>query len=129
MTSQAQGPIVAGSAVVLVGDSLKHALDAVLVAARTRDRNGLPRSATQLALAQALAEAMSANRHSDVREPEELEHYPQVEPTVPIEEASKQLNLSTRQTIRLAPKLGGKKISGRWFLDQAAIDEHKEGQK
>jgi hypothetical protein len=30
---------------------------------------------------------------------------------------------------RLAPKLGGKKIAGRWLLDQDAIDEHRKGQK
>jgi hypothetical protein len=127
MTAQSHGPIVAGAAVVLTGEWVDAALQAVLIAARSRARNGLRNSATHLALAQAFTAALSANGHTDVPEPEELQHYPQAEPTVTIEAAAQQLDLSPRQIRRLAPKLGGKKIGGIWFLDQEAINEHKGG--
>jgi len=130
MTAQSPDPIVAGAVVILTGESLRAALQAVLIAARVRTRNGLPNSAAHLALAKALGAAMSANGHSDVREPEELQHYPQQEPpTVTVAEAARQLGLSERQTRRRAPQLGGKRIGGVWLLDQDAIAEHKEGQK
>jgi hypothetical protein len=129
VTSQPDGPIVAGAAVVLTGESLRAALQAVLIAKRTRKLNGHPDSTADLELAQALIAATSANGHSDVREPEELKDYPQREPpTVPIAEAARQLGLSERQARRLAPKLGGRKIGGQWFLDQNACDEHRRGQ-
>ena len=115
MTAQQHGPIVAGTAVILTGESLEAALQAVLIAARARTRNGLPNSATHLALAKALTAAMSANGHSGrprtrtscniIRKQEP--------PTVTVAEAARQLGLSERQTRRLAPKLGGKKIGGR----------------
>jgi len=130
MTAQPHGPFVAGTAVILTGESLKAAFQAVLIAARARNRNGLPNSAAHLALAKALTTAMSASGHSDVREPEEMQHYPQHErPTVPIADAARQCRVSTRHARRLAPKLGGKKIGGQWFLDQDAINEHKEGMR
>ena len=72
---------------------------------------------------------MSANGHTDVREPEEMQDYPCEQPTVTVAEAAEQLGLSERQTRRRAPQLGGRRIGGVWLLDQTAIDEHKEGQK
>ena len=129
MTAQLHGPIVAGTAVILTGESVEAALQAVLIAVRARTRNGLSNSATHLALAKALTTAMAANGHSDVGEPAELHHYPQAVPTVTVAEAAKQLGLCERQVCRLASKLGGRKIGGRWLLEQEAIDEHKEGQK
>jgi hypothetical protein len=129
VNAPAQGPIVAGSAVILTGESVEAALQAVLIAARARTRNGLPNSAAHLELAKAFTTAMSAARQCDVAEPEPLQHYPQQQPTVTIRDAAQQLNLSYRQTQRLAPKLAGKLIAGRWLLDQDAIDEHKKGQK
>ena len=130
MTSQPQAPLVAGAAVVLTGEWLEAALQAVLIAARARARNGLPNSASHLALAQALNAAMSARGHADVRVTEDWEdHLEQEPPTVTVAEAARQLGLSERQTRRRAPQLGGKRIGGVWLLDQDAIAEHKEGQK
>ena len=129
MTAQPNGPIVAGGAVVLTGEWLEAALQAVLIAKRGRTLNGLPNSATHLELAKAFTTAMSAARQCDVAAPEPLQHYPQQQPTVTIRDAAQQLNLSHRQTQRLAPKLAGKLIAGRWLLDQDAINEHKKGQK
>lgn len=129
VTTQSQGPLVAGTAVILTGEWVDAALQAVLIAARSRDRNGLRNSDAHLALAKALAAAMSANGHLAVHKPEVAQHYPQLVPTVTIEAAAQQLNLSPRQIRRLAPKLGGKKIGGRWLLDEEAIDEHRKGLK
>jgi hypothetical protein len=123
------GLVVAGTAVILTGDWLQTTLQAVLIAARSRKLNGLPVSAADAALAEALNHAMAAHGQTDVPEPEGLQHYPQTNPTVTIADAANQLKSSRRQTRRLAPKLGGKKIAGQWRLDQTAIDEHKEGQK
>ena len=128
MTAPEHGPFVAGTAVILTGESVEAALQAVLIAARARTRNGLPNSAVHLELAKAFTAAMSGSGQKDVREPLELQHYPQQEPpTVPIADAARQCRVSTRHARRLAPKLGGKKIGGQWFLDQDAINEHKEG--
>jgi hypothetical protein len=128
MTAPPHGPIVAGTAVILTGESLKHALDAVLIAARARTRNGLSNSGSHLALAQALNAAMSASGHAVVRVTEDWEdHLQQEPPTVTVAEAARQLGLSERQTRRRAPQLGGKRIGGVWLLDQDAIDEHKKG--
>jgi hypothetical protein len=120
-------PIVAGTAVILTGDWLHTTLQTVLIAARTRRHNGLPITSADTALAQALTAAVAANGHEDVPEPAVLQHYPQTQPTVTVEDGARQLNLSRRQTRRLAPKLGGKLIGGQWRLDQAAIDEHLRG--
>ena len=129
MTAQPNGPIIAGTAVVLTGEWLESALQAVLIAARARSRNGLPNSGSHLALAQALNAAMSARGHSDGRVTEDWEDHPQQEPpTVTVAEAARQLGLSERQTRRRAPQLGGKRIGGVWLLDQDAVNEHREGQ-
>jgi hypothetical protein len=122
------GLIVAGAAVIVTGHYLKTMQQALLIAARTRKLNGLPVSAADKTLAEALTCAMAAHGQTDVLEPEVLQHYPQTPPTVPLADAAKQLRLSRRHTRRLAPKLGGKKIAGvGWLLDQTAIDEHMEG--
>lgn len=124
--AQPQGPVVAGSAVVLADGWLGIARQAVLIADKTRRRNGLPSSRSYIALAEALTSAMSVHGHSDVRETEELQDHPQ-ELAVTIADAAEQLGLSERQTRRLAQRLGGKRIAGRWLLDQDAIDDHRNG--
>jgi hypothetical protein len=122
------GPVVAGGAVILSGEWLEAARQAVLIAARARRHNGLPSSATQTVLACALnTAAMSAGGQSDVRKTEILQAIPRQQPTVTINEAAQQLGLSDRQTRRLAPQLGGRKIGGHWLLDQDSITEHQRG--
>lgn len=123
------GLLVAGSVVILTGPMLQTALKSVLLAERTRKLNGLPASAAHRALAETLSQAMSAARQCDVAEPEPLKNYPQQQPTIPTEDAARMLGLSKRQTQRLAPKLGGKIIAGRWLLDEEAIREHAEGKE
>lgn len=48
---------------------------------------------------------------------------------VPLVEAAARLGLTDRQVRRLAPRLGGKKIGGRWLIDEQALVEQIEGRK
>ena len=121
------GLVVAGGAVVLTGDWLHTTRQAVLIAARTRRVNGLPASAAHNALTEALADAMAANGHAGVPELVDVQRFPAELPTVTVDDAAQQIGLSRRQTRRLAPRLGGKIIAGRWLLDQVAINEHIAG--
>lgn len=122
------GLIQVGGVVVLSGPMLRVALNIALISGRTRRINGLPLTQGHHQLVAALTAAMSASDQVDVREPVALQ--PSNErPTVTVGEAAKQLDLSTRQVRRLADRLGGQRISGRWWLDQLAIDEHVEGRK
>jgi hypothetical protein len=124
------GIVVAGGAVVLTGAWLKTARQAVLIADAARRHNGLPRSTAYIRLAEVLTAAMStsANGHSDVRGLEEIQNYPQASPTVTVADAAQQLQCTQRHIRRNATRLGGKKIAGRWLLDQDAIHEHRKGQ-
>ncbi|WP_213575412.1 hypothetical protein [Rhodococcus sp. USK13] len=109
-----------GGAVVLTGTAVSTTLRAILVQIRARKRNGLPDSGELSRIVDAL---VSADGHADVREtPSVATSY---EPSVPIEEAAKMLGLSTRQTRRLAPRLGGQQVAGRWLLDRQSILEHR----
>jgi hypothetical protein len=125
--SDPRGVVVAGSAVILHGPALRAALDCVLIAGRSRRLSGLPDSRAYLGLAEALLRA-SASGRSDVLKHVPAQYFP-VAPTVPIEEAADMLRLSRRQTRRIAPRLGGRIIAGRWLLDRTAIDEHLTGRR
>lgn len=121
-------PLVVGGVVVLHGDILPALLDALLIAARNRKLNGNPVSSTYGDIAQAIITAMSAVGRSDVRTSAPPQSYVDDPPTVTVAEAARRLGLSERQTRRLAPRLGGRIIAGRWLLDAIAIDEHEKGQ-
>ena len=88
----------------------------------------MPASETYRELATALAQVESAAGHSDIREALAVQHFP-VEPMVPLVEAAARLGLTDRQVRRLAPRLGGKKIGGRWLIDEQALVEQIEGRK
>lgn len=108
--------------VIVSGPALRAAADAILIAIRSRRLSGLPRSRVHDDLAAAFLDA-SATGHTDVPDiplPASL-------PTVPIVEAAQRMDRSPRQIRRLAKKLGGKKIAGRWYLDEHAITEHLGG--
>ncbi len=123
------GLLAVSGVVVLSGDALRAALDCAVIAIRTRQRNGQPTRSYQ-ALADQLAGAMSATGQSDGRQPGTCDAAPvQLSPDMPLAEAARELGLSERQTRRLARRLGGQKIGGRWLLDSAAVREHIEGSK
>jgi hypothetical protein len=119
------GLLAAGPVVIVTGPAARAALDCVAIATRTRRLNGLPNSRIYGALAEALRTAVAASGQSGVREA--VAAHPDVMPTIPVDEAATRLGLSHRQTRRLAPRLGGRKIGGRWFFDEQAITEHMEG--
>ncbi|WP_029108582.1 helix-turn-helix domain-containing protein [Mycobacterium sp. URHD0025] len=128
--NKSAGLVVAGSAVVLTGEWLEAARQAVLIAARTRHHNGLPVGTKLTALACALnTAAMSANGQTDVRKTKVLQSIPREQSTVTIDDAATRLGLSHRQVRRIAEQLGGRKVGGRWLLDQTAIDEHEKGER
>jgi hypothetical protein len=115
--------------VVLSPEWLRMALADALLAARTRQANGVRETTAHREFVQALHQALAQARQYDVAEIEPVQSYPQTVPTVTIEQAATMLELSKRQTQRLAPQLGGKIIAGRWLLDADAIAEHLEGRK
>lgn len=131
MTADESGLLRVGGVVVLSGPALRSALDAVLVAVRQRKLSGLPFSTTPYeSLACELAAAMAANGHADVRDCAISDPMPMDEqPTVPLAEAATHLDMSPRQARRLAPQLGGQKITGSWFVDETALRQHLEGRK
>lgn len=105
-------------AVILTGSALDAVAYAVAVAQRARHRNGLPPSR----MLDALAAAVTAPGHADA-----LEDGPGDADTVTSDQAAELLGVSARTARRLAPKLGGRLIGGRWLLDRQAVAEHIEG--
>jgi len=115
-----------GPSVLLSGDAARIVLESMLIAAQSRRSSGLPITAAHRAIAQELAAVVSPKRQCDVA-PEPITQHGVMQPTVTVEDAARRLGLSRRQTQRLAPKLGGRIIAGRWLLDEHAIEEHQEG--
>lgn len=116
--------VVVGPVVILSGPALRSVVGMCSIAARSRSVSGMPRSAITSAIAQACADALSASGQSDVRETQVTQHVQQQQRTMTITAAAQILRLSERQTRRLATRLGGKLIGGRWLLDEDAVREH-----
>jgi hypothetical protein len=72
---------------------------------------------------------MSDGGHSDVRSSAISDSVEVQPPTVPTDDVADRLRISPRQACRLAPKLGGRKINGRWFVDETALTQHIEGRQ
>lgn len=107
-------------AVLLAGADLAVARQAVKDAQRYRYLSGRPPSLAYDKFADALG--MSATGQTDTPESAvEDSGY------MSTEAAAEVLNCSTRQVRRLAPKLGGQRIGGRWLLDNSSVQEHREG--
>lgn len=108
---------LAPGVLLLTGGAVDALLYAVQVAQRARQRNNLPPS-------HALAELASAAGQTDARRVEPLEDEMEM---IATEEAARMLECSSRQARRLAPRLGGRRVGGRWLLDRRAVVEHIEG--
>ena len=119
--------LVVGAVVVLGPAWLELAVRDAALASRSRRHNGLHESAAHREYFEALAAALAAVGHTAIPETPEMPSYPQQLPTVPVTEAAERLGLSQRQCRRLAPRLGGKRVGGRWFLDDEALREHEGG--
>lgn len=122
-----EGLLVAGSAVILTGPAAERALQAVLIAIRARRSNGYAESPEYRLLAESLARARSATGHADFGDSVLGQHLRYEPPTVPLPEAARRIGVGLRQARRLAPRLGGTKVGGRWFVDGDALDEHLYG--
>lgn len=125
MTAES-GLIRVDGVVVLSGPALKAARDCALIAVKHRKMSGVPFQ-NYSALACELDAAMAAAGHSDVRSPAISKAVGVEQPTVPLDEAMTRLGIGDRQARRLAPSLGGRKIAGRWFVDETALREHIDG--
>lgn len=112
---------------VLPPQWLQMALGDAALASRTRRFNGLPETSEHRTYVEALGAALSAARHNDVVDREPVQAYPQTLPTLTVEQAAAMLGRSKRQTQRLAPRLGGRIVAGRWLLDEQAVRQHLEG--
>lgn len=128
MTAAESGLIRAGGIVVLSGPALRAARDCALIAVKHRKLSGVPYQ-TYEALACEFAAAVSAAGHSDVRSPAVSKAVAVTQPTVPLAEAAERLGISDRQARRLAPQLGGRRVAGRWLVDELALREHLGGQQ
>ena len=129
MTAAETGLTRVGGVVVLSGPALRSALQATLITIKNRNMSGLSTQPYE-ALACELNEAMAADGQSVVRPPAVSKAADVDEPPiVPIAEAAARLGISVRQARRLAPKLGGRKIAGSWFVDEPALRQHTEGKK
>lgn len=121
------GLLRAGGIVVLTGPALRTTLQATLIAVKQRKLSGLSIQTFE-AVACELAAAMAAAGHSDIDKTSISKAVP-MQPTMPLAEAAERLGISTRQARRIAPKLGGRKIAGRWFVDEIALRQHIEGRQ
>ncbi len=129
MTSPQHGLTRVGSVVVLSGDMLKHALQAVLVAAKRRKDNAAEASPAYAALAEALHAAMAANGHpakalnsalsADGREP-----VAQQPNWVSTREAARRLGCSERNARRIAERVGWK-VGRDWQVPADALPEEE----
>lgn len=116
-----------GGLVIVTGPALRPALLSALVAIKDRKRKGLP-TRTYEDLACAFAAAMAAAGHSVIDKTELLQAVP-MQPTLPLTDAATRLGLSVRQARRLAKRLGGQKVGGRWLVDETALSDHIEGKQ
>lgn len=114
-------------AVILHGDALRLVLELVLIGLRSRKLSGFTANQTYTTIAQALADAVAAEGRTVTLTAPVAQCSPLERPDISVEVAAKMLSLSRRTVRRMAPRLGGRKINGSWWLDAAAIREHKEG--
>lgn len=117
--------VLSGSAVVLRGESLALVLDAVLRIANAKHRSGLPIGRYRDLAAALVAARGHESGHADMVSGPVF--HAGEEPRIPLAEAAAALGKSTRQTRRLAPKLGGRLIGNRWYVSETALREHIEG--
>ncbi|OPX05956.1 helix-turn-helix domain-containing protein [Mycobacterium sp. AT1] len=128
MTAAESGLMQGVGFVVLSGPALRAARDSALIAVKHRKMSGVPYQ-TYEALACKLHEVMSYGGPSDTRSPAISKAADVDRPNVTIAEVAVRLGISERHARRLAPKLGGQKIAGSWFVDELAIRQHLEGKK
>ena len=112
--------------VLLTGQMVTVALRAVDITLRALARNERPREPSLEALHTVLSECLSECPRPDTVN-RTAEHTTSGCGLLSSCEAAELLSCSTRTARRLAPKLGGTLIAGRWMIDSAALAEHRAG--
>lgn len=112
-----------GPALLLHGPALDAVRYCVDTTRRLRRHKGLPESGDLAILAAALAEP----GQPDIPEPDAAHN--DTSEMITTDHAARLLHCSPRTVRRLAPKLGGTRIGGRWMIDPLAITEHLKGAK
>lgn len=112
-----------GFGVVLGDEALVMALKDAELAERSRRGNGARETLAHREYRLDLHRAVSSIGHLDVQAAPEMHTVVTTTPTVEIATAANRLGISRRQATRYARQLGGKKISGRWFVDEDLLDE------
>ena len=126
MTAPPPGLLAVGPVVVLSRDAARAAAQGLLIAVRARRLSGYSTAHLEpIARALLTAAGQSDDRDTGGAQPEHM----QIAPSMPIEDAAERLGLSRRQTRRLAPRLGGRLIGGRWLVDPEAVAEHLDGKR
>ena len=105
-------------AVVLAGEHLAAAREAVRIARAARARNGLPEARALAELAGLLAPGPQRDA------PEQPQEHAEPMTT---RQAADVLGVSPRQVRRLASRLGGYTLAGRLVLDPEAVRQHHAG--
>ena len=119
------GLIRAGGVVVVHGTAARTLCQAVLIAERARRSNGLPASADYGELIAEL-HAVSATGQTDVRDAPDLP-LSNHDSSITVAAAAQRLKLSERHVRRMACTFGGRKLGGRWILDELAVSEYQSG--
>ena len=111
-------------AVLIAGDDRRLLAVCVARAQHHRSYAGKPPSARLDTILSALAGSGHADSsHDDVAETGTTTEF------LDVAAAARLLNCSTRTARRLAPKLGGRQVGGRWLIDRLAVEEHLAGSR
>ena len=112
--------------VLLSGPMVIAALRAVDLTLRALARNERPREPNLEALHTVLSECLSECPRPDTVN-HTAEHTTSGCGLLSSCEAAGLLGCSARTVRRLAPRLGGERIAGRWMIDREALEEHVAG--
>ncbi len=107
-------------AVVLTGDAVRLVVDALGVFAAQRRLNGLPGESE----ARRLSAFLSGVGRPDSPEEPSVESEPMT-----TQQLAEALGCSARNAQRLARRLDGRQIGGRWLVPRRAVAEHLEGMR
>lgn len=122
MTSGTATRLQAGS-VLLTGEAVTSAAEAVRVAQRARRNSGLPPSVAWARLEVVLSGLAEVGHPANPAGPVGEHDY------MDAATAAGLLGCSERTARRKAPALGGRKSGGVWLLDALAVREHLDGKE
>jgi hypothetical protein len=122
---QPVGLAAVGNCIVIAGDWLPVLARALQAAQERRRLNGLPPGRAYRQLALVIEAASAAPGQTD--QVKQVAAHADCEPTLSVQEVSDLLGYSARHVRRMAPRLGGRRLGGRWKIDECSVREHIEG--